>query len=164
MINLERHKPTENDKGFIDYALRDKKYKLGFIASGDHNSIGIGLANIWVKEISRKGILEAIRNRSVFATTGDQIVVDFRLNGSMQGQSVKGINKPKLTFAIEATDQIETIDILRNSKVIKSIQPDENTRELKGNYIDKDYLSEKDVLYYYIRITQKNKHGATRRS
>ena len=76
----------------------------------------------------------------------------------MQGQSVKGINKPKLTFSIEATDQIETIDILRNSKVIKSIQPDENTRELKGNYIDKDYLSEKDVLYYYIRITQKNKH------
>ena len=32
-------------------ALREKKYKLGFIASGDHNSIGVGLACIWVKEI-----------------------------------------------------------------------------------------------------------------
>ncbi len=158
MINLERHAPTKNDKGFIDYALRDKKYKLGFIASGDHNSIGVGLANIWVKEISRKGILEALRNRRVFATTGDQIVIDFRLNGSIQGQSIKGIKKPKLEFSIQAVDQIETVDILRNSKVIKSIQPDMAMKEFKGTYVDEDYLSEKNVLYYYIRITQKNKH------
>ena len=93
-----------------------------------------------VKEISRKGILEAIRNRRVFATTGDQIIVDFRLNGSMQGQAIEGIKKPKLDFSIQAVDQIEKIDILRNSKVIKSIQPEKELLDLQGIYIDEDYF------------------------
>lgn len=158
MINLERHKPTENDKGFIDYALREKKYKLGFIASGDHNSIGVGLACIWVKEISRKGILEALRSRRVFATTGDQIEIDFRLNGVVQGQSTKANKKPKLTFSISAVDQIESVDILRNSKVIKTIKPDKSTKEILGEYVDEDFRTKKHALYYYVRITQKNKH------
>ncbi len=158
MINLERHKPTENDKGFIDYALREKKHKLGFIASGDHNSMGVGLACIWVKEISRKGILEALRSRRVFATTGDQIVVDFRLNGVVQGQSTKSNKKPKLTFAINAVNRIESVDILRNSKVIQTIKPGKSTQKLSGEYVDEDFQTEKHVLYYYVRITQKNKH------
>ena len=46
---------------YIDYALKTKKYKMGFIASGDHNSMGIGLAALWVKEVSRAGIIEALR-------------------------------------------------------------------------------------------------------
>ncbi|MCU0789278.1 MAG: DUF3604 domain-containing protein, partial [Verrucomicrobia bacterium] len=52
MINVSRHKPlSTSDKGFIDYALRDKQYRLGFVASGDHNSLGVGLACLWVKEV-----------------------------------------------------------------------------------------------------------------
>ncbi len=158
MINLERHIPSENDKGFIDYALRDKKHKLGFIASGDHNSVGVGLACVWVKEISRNGILEAMRSRRVFGTTGDQIEIDFRLNGVVQGQTIKGIKKPVLSYNISAVDQIESIDILRNSRVIQSIKPDKSTKELSGKFIDKAYQTEKDVLYYYVRVIQKNKH------
>jgi hypothetical protein len=42
MINESRDWPTANDKGFIDYALREKRYRFGFIASGDHNNIGTG--------------------------------------------------------------------------------------------------------------------------
>jgi hypothetical protein len=158
MINVERHVPSENDKGFIDYALREKKHKLGFIASGDHNNIGVGLACVWVKEISRNGVLEAMRSRRVFGTTGDQIVMDFRLNGAVQGQTLKGIKKPVLSFSIKTVDQIESIDILRNSRVIKSIQPTEQTNELSGDFVDQAYQTEKDVLYYYVRVTQKNKH------
>ena len=86
MINVSRHKPlATTDKGFIDHALRDKKYRLGFVASGDHNGMGVGLACVWVKEVSRRGILEALRARRCFATTGDPIVVDFRVNGTWGG-------------------------------------------------------------------------------
>ncbi len=158
MINLERHVPTKNDKGFIDYALRDKKYKLGFIASGDHNSMGVGLASIWVKEISRKGILEAMRSRRVFATTGDQIEIDFRLNGVIQGQSVKTNDKPNLSYTILATDEIDTVDVLRNSEVIKTITVDKSTTYFKGTFTDNEILPGTNGLYYYIRIMQKNKH------
>ncbi|MFY0653444.1 MAG: DUF3604 domain-containing protein [Cyclobacteriaceae bacterium] len=160
MINVERHKPTDNDKGFIDYALREKKYKLGFIASGDHNSIGVGLAGIWVKEVSREGIFEAMQNRRVIATTGDQIEVDFRVNGQMQGESAKLSATPKLDFTIAAVDDIKQVDILRNSRVIKTIIPDQSSNKLKADYMDKDYKNEKDVCYYYVRVIQNNEHLA----
>ena len=39
-----RHTINDNPKVYADYALREKGYKIGFIASGDHNSIGVGTA------------------------------------------------------------------------------------------------------------------------
>ena len=42
MIKVKRHKPTENDEGFIDYARRVERSRLGFIVSGDHNGVGWG--------------------------------------------------------------------------------------------------------------------------
>lgn len=158
MINLDRHKPTDNDKGFIDYALREKQHKLGFIASGDHNSMGVGLACIWVKDISRNGILEAIRNRRVFGTTGDQMMLDFRIQNILQGQTGKLNAAPTLSFDIAAVDQIASIEILRNSRVIKTIRPMETSQAFKSTFVDTTYEVEKGVLYYYIRVTQANKH------
>jgi hypothetical protein len=161
MINLERHRPTENDKAFVDYALRQKGHKLGFIASGDHNSMGVGLACLWVKEVSRQGILEALRSRRVFATTGDQVVMDFRVNDALQGQSTTIAGPPRLFFDVTAASQIESVEILRNSRVIHSIRPKGggHTR-LSGEYVDREYEREHGVLYYYARVKQKNDHLA----
>lgn len=156
MINVARHVPTENDKGFIDYALKEKKHKLGFIASGDHNSIGVGLACIWVKQINRGHLLNAMKNRRVFATTGDQISMDVRLNGVLQGQSLSTDSPPKLTFTLKAADNIKQVDILRNSQVIDVIEPTEKSHNLSGEFEDLEYQLEDEILYYYLRIIQQN--------
>jgi hypothetical protein len=158
MINLSRCKPTANDKGFIDYALREKKHRLGFVASGDHNGMGVGLACLWVKEVSRKGILEALRRRRCFATTGDKIVLDFRLNGAWAGEEVQSAGAPQMSFDIIAVDEISSIDILRNSRVIHSITPAPGSMRETGEWVDADFKNESGVLYYYIRVTQKNNH------
>jgi hypothetical protein len=158
MINLSRHKPSANDKGFIDYALREKKYRLGFVASGDHNSMGVGLACLWVKEVSRKGILEALRQRRCFATTGDKIMVEFHLNGAWAGEEVQSAEAPKMTFNIVAVDEISSIDILRNSRVIHSIKPAPGSLRETGEWADADFKDETGGLYYYVRVMQKNNH------
>jgi len=161
MINVSRHKPlATSDKGFIDYALRDKKYRLGFVASGDHNSMGVGLTCIWVKEVSRRGILEALRARRCFATTGDQIVVDFRVNGAWGGENVAGESAVKMTFNIGSMDAIARVEILRNSRVVHVYEPDTTTNQTKGEWTDATPVPEDGVLYYYARVTQKNNHLA----
>ena len=160
MINVSRHRPTANDKGFIDYALRDKKYRLGFVASGDHNSMGVGLACVWVREISRRGILEALRARRCFATTGDQMVVDFRVNGAWCGDTAAGGAAVKMTFSVEAMDDIARVEILRNSRVVHVHEPTATSRKLVGEWTDPVPAREDGVLYYYARVTQKNNHLA----
>ncbi|MDX1702103.1 MAG: DUF3604 domain-containing protein, partial [Melioribacteraceae bacterium] len=101
-INVSRHRPRKSPKVFVDYALKTKKYKMGFIASGDHNSMGIGAAALWVKELNREGIIEALKSKRSFATTGDKIIVDFRINKRIAGSAIQIDAKPKLEIRIKS--------------------------------------------------------------
>jgi hypothetical protein len=160
MVNVARHHPTADDKGFIDYALRDKRFRLSFIASGDHNDMGTGIACLWVKEISRSGILEALRERRTFATTGEKILVDFRVNGVWGGQATTTDGPPRLSLRVEAVHPITSVDILRNSRVVYSFKPSGDSLLEMAEWIDPDYQTESGVLYYYARVMQRNNHIA----
>ncbi len=155
--NISRHVSTHHKHAFIDYALKTKKYKMGFIASGDHNNMGVGVAALWVKEVSREGILEALRSRCTFATTGDKMVVSLKVNGAISGSTCYTDEVPKMEIEVKGQYPLEKIEILRNSKVIQEFKTDKETLAFEQVFSDHNYLDEDDILYYYIRVTQKNK-------
>jgi len=154
--NLDRHTTTHLKEAFVDYALQEKKYKLGFVASGDHNGMGVGLASLWVKEVSRKGIMEALRARKCFATTGDKIFVDMKINGNMMGETISLKTAPGIDIETSCPETLEKIELLRNSKVIRTWTVEDETNDFSNSYTDNDYKKEKEVLYYYVRVTQKD--------
>ena len=156
-FNLSRHLTTKYDRAFIDYALKEKKYKLGFIASGDHNNMGVGLAALWVKEVSREGILEALQNRRTFATTGDKMFIDLKVNDATMGTTSKSNKIPEIAISVLGQYSLEKVEILRNSKVIQTFIMDADTLDFQQTYIDLSYKDENGYLYYYVRATQKNK-------
>ena len=158
--NLERHHTTHCDETFMDYALREKGYHIGFIGSGEHNNMGVGLAALWVKEVSRKGIIEALRARRCFGTTGDKIFVDFKVNKAFMGESAKLEGAPKIEILATGQKTLQKIELLRNSRVVKSWTPERNGKTFSIQYADNDYKKEKDVLYYYVRVTQTDEHLA----
>ena len=47
-------------KGFVNLAL-DKGYRLGFEASSDHVSTHISYANLYVKDVTRESVLDALK-------------------------------------------------------------------------------------------------------
>lgn len=156
-INLARHRTTKHKRAFVNYALKQKKHKMGFIASGDHNGMGVGVAALWVKELSRKGILDALKSRRCFATTGDKMVVDFRINGRMAGSTAGASGAPKLSLNVKGQRALEKVEILRNSEVIKEYRVTRGSLVFNRTFIDEKYQEAQDVLYYYIRTTQQNK-------
>lgn len=158
--NLDRHHSTHCDETFMDYALREKGYKMGFIGSGEHNSMGIGLAALWVKEVSRKGILEALRARRCFGTTGDKIFMDVRVNGAFMGEVVSLNGAPEIKIKALGQKNIERIELLRNSRMVKSWKPEKGDEIFTVSYTDEQFGKETDVLYYYVRITQVDGHLA----
>jgi len=133
---------------------------MGFVASGDHNGMGVGVAALWVKELSREGLLEAMRSRRCFATTGDKMIVDFRLNGAANGSVIKTSELSALSIKVKGQRELEKVEILRNSKVIKEFSINDGETEFEASFADLDYTDEKEVLYYYIRASQKNKEIA----
>lgn len=154
--NLERHHPTKYKRAFVNYALSEKKYKMGFIASGDHNSMGVGVVALWVKELSRDGILEALRSRRSFATTGDKMVIDFRINGTVNGSVVSTDKNPVLQMKVKGQRELSKIEILRNSEVIKEYPVTDNSIHFDEVFNDDNYNQVNGPAYYYIRVTQKN--------
>ena len=159
-INVTRHKPTPNKKAYIDYALNEKGHKMGFVASGDHNSIGVGVAALWVREVSQKGIVDALKHRHCFATTGDKIFVHMTVNGAWgEEEAILNGKSPEIAFEIETVDKIRSIEILRNSKVIKRIKPSFDFKHM-GTYVDNELVGLQGQTHYYMRVIQENNHIA----
>ena len=49
-----------------DFVALDKGYRLGFEASSDHISTHISYCNVYVKDLTREGILEALKSRHIY--------------------------------------------------------------------------------------------------
>jgi len=83
--------------------------------------------------------------------------IDFIVNEAAIGTTSKANKVPEIEIYVLGQYPLEKVEILRNSKVIHIFHMDDNTLEYKQSYSDFNYKDEEEVLYYYVRATQKNK-------
>ncbi len=86
--------------------------------------------------------------------------MDFRVNDVWGGETAKNYAALKMTFKVDAMDDITRIEILRNSRVIQTCEPASASRQSAGEWTDSNPNHDEGVLYYYARVTQKNNHLA----
>jgi len=176
----------ESPEGSIQAALQ-KNRRFGFVAGGlddrgiysecyesDQVQYAPGLTAIIATEHSRSALIEALYNRSCYATTGERIILGLYLAGLPMGTEVSTaakhglrINRHLSGYAA-GTGNIAKLEIIRNGKVIK-------TFEGKGDYsleftyddmtpIEKIIIDAKDkkppFVYYYLRCIQEDGHMA----
>ncbi len=172
-------------RGFLhDHSVRsalDRGYRLGFVGSGDSHdghpglphlsssygfrpggsrrdeSVGNGgLAAVQAKELTREAILEAIRERRVYATSGPRILLTVNLSEFPQGSIVPAsalADDPKLRARIVGTAAIKSVDVIRSGEVIESVAaPDQ--REL---FLEVPLARLKRGDYVYLRVVQVDK-------
>jgi hypothetical protein len=137
--------------GFVDHALRDKGYKLAFQASSDHWSTHISFFVVLAEKYDRDGILAAIKKRHCYGAT-DFIIVDVRSGKHVMGDAFSQGEPVKLEMKIAGTGPLERIDIIKDSRVVKTIEP--KVTEYKGEWSDEKADGKH---YYYVRVLQKDK-------
>jgi len=64
-------------------------------------------------------IWDAMKNRRVWAMTGDKIEVDFDVNGTRMGDECSSGSQRIISGKVKAAHAIDYVDILRNNKLIK---------------------------------------------
>jgi hypothetical protein len=134
--------------GFIDLALK-KGYKLGFQASSDHWSTHISFFVILSEKRDRESLLAAVLKRHCYGAT-DNIIVNFRSGEHIMGDEFKTSAAPKLEMEVIGTGKIAKIDILRDSEVVHTLQPQGD--RYSGTWTDPKPLT--GTHYYYIRVLQ----------
>lgn len=92
-------------------------YVMGTVSgSDDHRAQpgkrGGGLSAVLAKDLSRQAIFDAIQQRRTYATTGDRIILDFKINGRQMGSVIEATSPIKVQFHATGTAPINELKIL----------------------------------------------------
>lgn len=153
--------------GLDDRGVYDEMYDSG------QTQYSPGLTGIYAKDQSKSSLIDAIYNRSCYATTGKRIILGFDIAAKPMGSELSTGTKPGLSFNrhlsgfVLGTDMIKEFSIIRNGKTLHTITPNTDTYEFTfddsepfSNIVLKTKKAPFPFVYYYIRITQADGHIA----
>ncbi len=146
---------------FLQDALA-KGHRFGFIGGSDshgliwHHHAGwkrdcnrTGLAAVLAPDLSRKSILEAMKKRRTFATTGVKARLDFRVNDHLMGEEIVVEEGPiKISFDVTARQDIKWITVVKNNQNWYTYGG-EGYRS-RNTVMDEDF--ELKNSFYYLRV------------
>jgi len=106
----------------IEHAL-SRGLRFGFTASTDNHrgfpgAWGEGVMAALVGDLSRGGVLDAIRNRRTYALTGDRIEIDFTVNGALMGSEISATDTLEVAYDVRCRDTIDRIELVLNNEVV----------------------------------------------
>ncbi len=100
-------------------ALKSGK-RFGFIAGGEH--VGLALAGVLTRELTRTGLYEAMRARRTFATTGLSIRVRLVCNDTELGGALKA-DVGNFSLEVASPEPARAIHVMRNGDVWQTYVP-----------------------------------------
>lgn len=83
-----------------------------------------GAAAVSAQELTLAGVLEAVRHKRTYATTGPRICPDLKVGETGIGESTPTDRPVRLKVVVAATAEIEKIDIFRRDRIVYTHVPD----------------------------------------
>ncbi|MGC9320247.1 MAG: CehA/McbA family metallohydrolase, partial [Armatimonadota bacterium] len=141
-------------------------YRFGFIAASDTHS-GLpgrqhpdyygfcfsyksGLAAIRAPELTARALVDALKARNCYGTTGARIYLEFAVNGERMGSEIPMSPARMVTGRVVGTAPIARIDVVRNNVDWRTLSPDRDDSEFE--------LEDQDGIepgsWYYLRVWQ----------
>jgi hypothetical protein len=137
-------------KGYLWNAY-NKGYRLGTIASSDHGSTHISYALVYTPENDRQAIIDSMRKRHTYGSTGN-LIIDVQSGDHFMGDEFDSNRKPSLKIRAIGTERIDKVDIIRNNEYVSTQEP--KTKKVTLTFTD---MSPKEGMnLYYVRFLQQN--------
>ncbi len=126
--------------GTFEWFLREsieRGYRMGFVGGNDCHTgrpgddrpghqqrryAKGGLTGIYASELSLEAVLDAIKRRRCYATTGTRIRADSRVGDRVMGEEFSTDKNPEIEIEASGTSPIERIDVYRGLDLIHSEQ------------------------------------------
>ncbi len=165
VFEYQGNTPIPHRGGLPGMFVRDglaRGIKFGFTGGSDQHGLiwqhGVahkrdayraGLTGVLAKELTRDAILDAMRQRRTFATTGAKLRPAFRVSGSLMGSEIRVSKAPVVSVDVLALAPVKWITIVRDGEDIqKSGGEGPRTRT---TFVDGKWPG-KGTSYYYARI------------
>lgn len=160
--------PTRGDDKegqFVGDAL-DQGLRFGFTGGSDGHGLNwhhglcrvkdshrSGLTGVFAEEASRQGVIEALRRRRCYATSGAKIGLWFEVDGRPMGESIVASDLVPFRVAVCATAQVETLVLVTNGGREITLEPAGLAFEVRGSL---EPPLGGGWSYYYVRLVQKD--------
>ncbi len=140
----------------------DRGYRLGFMGGGDSHDGHPGLA--WLSsnqgglvavldaELSRAGLLEALRNRRCYATNGSRTLLFTTLDGQPMGSVLEPSSTRSLVLFAVGDAPLAAVDIVRSGRITQQVEGADQL--LVQATVDLQDLQAGE--YVYVRVRQRN--------
>jgi hypothetical protein len=171
-------------------------HRLGFVGGTDshyglanqgsyHVDDGNGLAGVVAPQLTRDAIWQALHQRRCYATTGDRILLDFRLHlhpsrahdeaypmGTDIPVDLSESGARTFTIRVAGTQALDRVEILRNNRVVFTapFPTGAATEDWDGQWMDDAPLrslafaptfpGDRPFVFYYLRVHQRNRQIA----
>ena len=127
-------------------------FKVGFVATSDGHrrdpGTGGGLTGIYAPALTPHAIVDAIRDRRVFATNGSRIEIDARANGVFMGQDVETTGSVDLTLDVRTPRPLVRAVLLKDGDEVLTV-PGNGRTSLQKTHSD---TPSEGFHWYYWRI------------
>ena len=134
--------------------------QLGVVGGSDNHDLyserETALTVVFAPSLNRRDILDALRERRCYATSGEPIYLDFQINGHLMGSKITAHRAPSLQVHVIGTAPLEKIEIVKHVEggpypfpVVASVFP--KTKEYRLTWNDEQF--DADAMYY-VRVTQ----------
>ena len=143
--SIDKYRPL----GHVSEALA-KGYLLGFESSSDHRSTHISYGNVWTTDSTRQGIVDALSQRRVYAST-DLILADVRMGDHFMGERFSMTGTPTLSVTLKGTAAFEEVVVVKDGKVVYTTS---GPSTLSFTWQDTNVQTGQQA-YYYVRGLQQ---------
>lgn len=125
----------------------------GFVGGSDtHEGNPVAKTAVLAKKLTREALFDALRQRHNYAITHARIVLRFAINGHEMGEAFTLSGKPKIDVAIQGTDLIKELMIVRDGTPLLVRNP--GVSHVTFSCEDETFSGKS---YYYLRVTQVDK-------
>lgn len=127
---IEVHSHHGTFEWFLEEALR-RGHKVGFIATSDDHTCRPGLTRtsddfttrggytgVYARELTREALWEAFWARRTYATTGERIILDVRVDCHMMGDEYRTSEAPEISVTVHGTRPLHAVEVMRGRDLI----------------------------------------------
>ncbi len=130
----------------------ERGFRWGFIGAGDHG--GRQLGAIFAERLDRASLFEGLRLRRTYATSGEKMLLDIRINDHFMGEEFR-LEEGSRDIQVTAvgTVPLVQVDLFRNGRVVRQWNPD--SLQMQRSVRDDEPLTRREN-YYYLRALQRD--------
>lgn len=126
----------------------------GFVSFSDHRSTHNSWAGVWVENLTREALFDAMLARRTFGAS-DEIILKVTAGGRhMAGEefTAQVASPPEILISAEAPDEILRIDVVKDGEYIYTQRPGGHQATLRY----RDANPQRGKSYYYVRVFQRD--------